>query len=1285
VTVEDNEGGQASDSDEETVTVTDVGPDIRITKTANPASVPETGGNVTFTFLVENIGQENVTLTSLTDTVFGDLNGQGDCATGGFIPAGGSTTCAVTVFLASDDLTAHTNVVTAVGTDNDGSTDEATDKETVTFDDVAPAINVTKTAAPASVPETGGDVTFTITVENVGTEPVTLTGAVDTVFGPIDVSLFDSTYLLPGETATYAFVDTLAGEPALPHQNVVTVTAQDNEGTPATGSDDAEVTFTDVAAPEINVTKTANPSSVPPDGGNVTFTFLVENTGQEDVTLTSLTDTVFGDLNGQGTCSVPQTILAGDSYSCQITTFLSGGNAFLPPLELNVLAKPFCIEPPTAHYNVVTAVAVDNEGTSASDTDDVTVTFDYVAPAIQVSKTANKTWVPETGDNVTFTIRVKNTGTTPVTLTGAIDTVFGPIDVNLFDKTYLGMYEIATYSFTEWIAGEPAVGHRNVVTVTAQDNQGVDVTGSDDATVTYGDKPPRVDLTKTANPLQLTEPGGDFTFTLTIHNPGLEPVTIAALTDTNALSAECEALVGTSLAAGESTSCTYTVTHTDAGTYNNVATVTVQDNENNTASDTDSATVTVLPEVAGQVVVTKTVDWNGFTPDPNQTFQFCITGPSFVDPSYNCQTVGSNGGSVTWNNLLPGLYTITETPLDPAWVVVTDRIQKATIVGGDTVELGFTNRYNPPMPALRVEGMCAIETGQVTFTLFNDGSAMSEGVPYTITNDNGLIASSTTNALGAGESQVFEPPIQTSGGTMVFQTSGSGGLYAYAEIADCFPPVEPRGHLAVTKTVYWNGAQPDPGKTFEICITGPTYPDGSCMVADYDGATLTWYDLTPGSYTVTETDPGAGWTVSISGSPATVVADQTASAIVTNTHAAPDISVTKTANPTHVPETGGDVTFTFVVTNVGAVDVTLTSLTDNVFSNLNGQGTCVTGGLIPVGNSYTCAVTYWLSGSAATPHTNTVTAVGTDIDGASDTATDDETVTFDPAMTYQGCTPGYWKQKQHFGNWTYPLDSDFDSVFGVNFFDPNITLVNAVKLGGGGVEALARHAVAALLNAANPNVAYPYSVSEVIAMVQDASATGNYETVKNLFEAANEAGCPLGRADLPEARPDPVTVKPTIRVAPPVDSDGDGLTDDIDMCPHQASTGYGPDANGCPLPPPDSDGDGLTDDRDACPAQGDAGYGLDANGCPLPPPDSDGDSLTDERDACPAQGDAGYGLDANGCPLPPPDSDGDGVTDERDACPAQGDAGYGLDANGCPLPPPDSDGDSVGESEEIVE
>ena len=44
------------------------------------------------------------------------------------------------------------------------------------------------------------------------------------------------------------------------------------------------------------------------------------------VTINSLTDSVYGNLNGKGSCVVPQTIAAGGSYSCAITAFV-GGNA----------------------------------------------------------------------------------------------------------------------------------------------------------------------------------------------------------------------------------------------------------------------------------------------------------------------------------------------------------------------------------------------------------------------------------------------------------------------------------------------------------------------------------------------------------------------------------------------------------------------------------------------------------------------------------------------------------------------------------------------------------------------------------------------------------------------------------------------------------------------------------------------------------------------------------------------------------------------------------------------
>lgn len=102
----------------------------------------------------------------------------------------------------------------------------------------------------------------------------------------------------------------------------------------------------------------------------------------------------------------------------------------------------------------------------------------------------------------------------------------------------------------------------------------------------------------------------------------------------------------------------------------------------------------------------------------------------------------------------------------------------------------------------------------------------------------------------------------------------------------------------------------------------------------------------------------------------------------------------------------------------------------------------------------------------------------------------------------EGCTPGYWRN--HLEDWAaagIDTGDDFDTTFGVDYFDPDITMEEAVNLGGGGVRKLARHGSAALLSASHPDVAYPYSAAEVIAMVQ----AGDVDALAE----ANELGCDI--------------------------------------------------------------------------------------------------------------------------------------------------------------------------------
>ena len=139
----------------------------------------------------------------------------------------------------------------------------------------------------------------------------------------------------------------------------------------------------------------------------------------------------------------------------------------------------------------------------------------------------------------------------------------------------------------------------------------------------------------------------------------------------------------------------------------------------------------------------------------------------------------------------------------------------------------------------------------------------------------------------------------------------------------------------------------------------------------------------------------------------------------------------------------------------------------------------------------------------------------------------------------EGCTPGFWKQEHHFDDWVVytPGQSFFDVFFEVNGVEANVvnglTLSEALRVRGGGIHAVYRHGVAALLNAAHPYIGYPFwgfgdemlvsntnggyiTPEQVIYSVQmaynchDIGDKYCVEEVKYELERANESGhCPL--------------------------------------------------------------------------------------------------------------------------------------------------------------------------------
>jgi|GEM_PF-2839266 len=233
--------------------------------------------------------------------------------------------------------------------------------------------------------------------------------------------------------------------------------------------------------------------------------------------------------------------------------------------------------------------------------------------------------------------------------------------------------------------------------------------------------------------------------------------------------------------------------------------------------------------------------------------------------------------------------------------------------------------------------------------------------------------------------------------------------------------------------------------------------------------------------------------------------------------AAPAIDIEKHVNdedadlPTGpVIPVGDPVIFTFYVTNTGNVDLVEVVVTDDVFGPIGMIP------LLPVGVTETFTLDPMPAEEGQ--HTNMASA------------TDGDVFDEDPANYYgemppgeEGLTPGYWKNNAE--NWdavswiTYSPEDYFNDIFGVDVtlrgkgksVNENPTLLEALGANGGGINALARHATAALLNASHPDIAYPMSQAQIIAAVQSAIAEGDdaIEDLATMLDMYNNYGANL--------------------------------------------------------------------------------------------------------------------------------------------------------------------------------
>ena len=174
-------------------------------------------------------------------------------------------------------------------------------------------------------------------VTNLSAEPLTIRSLTDDIYGNIATQGTCTTAVGtvlaaspgPGNTYSCSFTGNFNGDAGDSQTDTVTVTGEDDDGNTATDTDDAIVTLTDVL-PIIAVDKTATPASLPEPGGQFTFNVVVTNLSSEPLTITSLTDDIYGNIATQGTCTTAVgTVLAaspgpGNTYSCSFTGNFNG-------------------------------------------------------------------------------------------------------------------------------------------------------------------------------------------------------------------------------------------------------------------------------------------------------------------------------------------------------------------------------------------------------------------------------------------------------------------------------------------------------------------------------------------------------------------------------------------------------------------------------------------------------------------------------------------------------------------------------------------------------------------------------------------------------------------------------------------------------------------------------------------------------------------------------------------------------------------------------------------------
>lgn len=220
---------------------------------------------------------------------------------------------------------------------------------------VPPLIEVVKVPSPLALPAGPGLVTYTYTLRNIGTVPVTDVTMIDDSCSPANLISGDTNAdakLDMAETWVYRCTATLSKT----HTNTVVATGWANNISTTDLASATVVVGGSVVPPLIHITKVPNPLALPIKGGVVTYTKKVTNPGTVALSNVIITDDkcnpvkyISGDINGDSKLDTNETW----EYTCRSSlTKTTTNTAVVTGAANGLTARDFAIT------TVVVATAV---------------------------------------------------------------------------------------------------------------------------------------------------------------------------------------------------------------------------------------------------------------------------------------------------------------------------------------------------------------------------------------------------------------------------------------------------------------------------------------------------------------------------------------------------------------------------------------------------------------------------------------------------------------------------------------------------------------------------------------------------------------------------------------------------------------------------------------------------------------------------------------------------------------------------------------------------------------